>query len=559
MKNFTKIGSDWFIDSKIIAKFVKSNSTKDGIISDKLKEYIIEQLASNKTIMKNLIKKSSEEIPDDFFFPIQLEPNSTIIDIIIPLYTIINYYEENKLHLKKWQTKAHSKLKENTSKEYQYKLYFRKKIVQNITYGDLFYILKQPGEEIEKLIKNDNFRGVSGTEFYKLIYEYLYNGYTIKKRLLEIFDISEEEEKRINQNIKKIEYQYKENIYAKKDFIESKNISNQFELNKRIKKAVLKEMPDGLNKLQKAYYIYRRLCQLFIYDEDYYCYNNAKKTVIDHENIEILNDLDINSEVVCTEITMIFSKFLEMLDIPYQIVDYNDNQNIDYKNAHMKVNFKVDDVVMEADAAHGLQYSDMTKEKAYGFVNNFKPKINTPLRIKDEIFKQLYEVDEYIGKNEEQQHFEDAVENYENTYKRNNNITIEERILMLIDIIKNSKLKTMDIIDVIARIKRQMFKSYKNACRMEIIINKEPKQDNKTYEIVLVLVYNENKDIDMLPETNKFIVVNSDRSIENLSFEKIKKKFKDGTYTFAGKSRANIYKKWIGEEDESGYSHEFRV
>ena len=287
MKNFTKIGSDWFIDSKIIAKFVKSNSTKDGIISDKLKEYIIEQLASNKTIMKNLIKKSSEEIPDDFFFPIQLEPNSTIIDIIIPLYTIINYYEENKLHLKKWQTKAHSKLKENTSKEYQYKLYFRKKIVQNITYGDLFYILKQPGEEIEKLIKNDNFRGVSGTEFYKLIYEYLYNGYTIKKRLLEIFDISEEEEKRINQNIKKIEYQYKENIYAKKDFIESKNISNQFELNKRIKKAVLKEMPDGLNKLQKAYYIYRRLCQLFIYDEDYYCYgyiaaidNNAKKHIV---------------------------------------------------------------------------------------------------------------------------------------------------------------------------------------------------------------------------------------------------------------------------------------
>ena len=68
----------------------------------------------------------------------------------------------------------------------------------------------------------------------------------------------------------------------------------------------------------------------------------------------------------------------------------------------------------------------------------------------------------------------------------------------------------------------------------------------------------ENKDIDMLPETNKFIVVNSDKSIENLGFDEIRKRFEDGTYDFAGKSRRNIYKKWIGEDD-TGYSHGFRA
>ena len=565
MKSFNKIGSYWYINSNLIANFIKNNTAENDELIEEIKKYILEQLVENKTITKSLLKKSSEEITESFFFPIQLGPDTTLIDIIISPNEILNYYSENKSELKRWQIKAYEKLNLYLSKEYQHKVYSRKKIAPNITYSDLLYILRLQPEEIDSLIKNDNFRGISGVEFYKLIREYLYDGYIIKDRLFEIFDVTEEEKNRIHQNIKKIDYQFKENIYAKKRFVESRNIADRFKLNDKIKNAVLKGMPKHFNKLQQTYYIYRRLCQLFVYDEDYYCYGyisavdrEAKKPVIDHDNIELLNDLDINSEVVCTEITMLFAKFLELLEIPYQIVDYHDNTNIDYKKSHMRVNFKVDDVIMEADAGHGLQYSDMSKEKVYGKVSNFKPKTETPLRIKTEVFKQLDEVNQYIEVTEEQLQFEDAIEIYENTYKANNNITIKERVSMLIEIIQKSKLKTMDLIDVISRIKKQMFTNCKNAGRIEIIINKKPKQQDKTYEIVLVIVYNENRDIDMLPETNKFIVVNSDKSIENLGFDEIRERFENGTYDFAGKSRRNIYKKWIGEDD-TGYSHGFRA
>ena len=101
----------------------------------------------------------------------------------------------------------------------------------------------------------------------------------------------------------------------------------------------------------------------------------------------------------------------------------------------MRVNFKLDDVVMEADAAHGVQGSDMAREKIFGKVVNFKPKDGTPLRTISKVEDELEEVDKFFEKTDEQQKFADAVLAYEDKYQKDNNISVEEKVSVILDII----------------------------------------------------------------------------------------------------------------------------
>ena len=555
METFTKIGTDWIINSNVIQEIIEKNPISEEKLIIIIKEYILEKLASNKNIIKNVLKRSENEYVPDFVFYIQLNPESTLIEINIKIEEVIQYYNDNKKNLKWWQKRAYSKLINNTSNEYLYNMYSSKKVIGKLTYKDLFEILKSSPENINYMIQTDNFKGINGKTIYKTINNKLYNGFTFKEELLKIFNISENEREIINNNIKRINYEYKENITIKEEFREAKNISEQFKLDENLKNKVLENMPNNLNKLQKAYYIYRRLCQMFSYDEDYYCYSYLRKDKpdvaspkIDHSDINRLNNIEPNSEVICTEITMLFSKFLELLELPYQIVDYNDRKNIDYKNSHMKVNFKIDDVIIEADAGHGLQKSDMSMEKSYGKVSNFRPKKETPLRIINEIEKQLRIVDEHFEKSKEQIQFQDALEIYENKYQRDNNISIKERITMIQEIINKSNLRYLDIMNLIKRLQKRMFKEDQDVCNIEFIVNKKPIKNDKTYELAIVIIYND-KDINMLPETNKFIVITSDKNNEELNFEEIKERFLSGEYAFTGKTRENIYRKWVDEDE----------
>ena len=555
METFTKIGTDWIINSNVIQEIIEKNPISEEKLIIIIKEYILEKLASNKNIIKNVLKRSENEYVPDFVFYIQLKPESTLIEINIKIKEIIQYYNDNKKNLKWWQKRACNKLTNNTSNEYLYNMYSNKKVIEKLTYKDLFEILKSSPENINYMIQTDNFKGINGKTIYKTINNKLYDGFTFKEELLKIFNISEKEREIINNNIKRINYEYKENITIKEEFREAKNISEQFKLDENLKNKVLENMPNNLNKLQKAYYIYRRLCQMFSYNEDYYCYCYLRKDKpdvaspkIDHSDINRLNNIEPNSEVICTEITMLFSKFLELLELPYQIVDYNDRKNIDYKNSHMKVNFKIDDVIIEADAGHGLQKSDMSMEKSYGKVSNFRPKKETPIRIINEIENQLKIVDEHFEKSKEQIQFQDALEIYENKYQKDNNISVKERITMIQEIINKSNLRYLDIMNLIRRIQKRMFKEDQDVCNIEFIINKKPKQNDKTYELAIVIIYND-KDINMLPETNKFIVITSDKNNEELNFDEIKERFLSGEYAFTGKTRENIYRKWVDEDE----------
>ena len=440
-----------------------------------------------------------------------------------------------------------------------YERFSNKEIANNITYSDLFLLLKSSEDEMARMIKDNNFMGVTGEEFYKLLFQSIYDGFKINKKLIDLFNISAVDEEIIYKNIGVIKYYFQPNRVGNVEFVESRNIVDEFTLSDELKECILDGMPANFNKLQKAYYIYRRLCQKFSYDEDFFCYKyvleddkDAKKPVIDHADIKRLNDIKVDSDVICTEITMLFAKFLDILEISYQIVDHSRNTNIDYKDSHMKVMFKIGDIVMEADAAHGLMGSDLSREKSYGSVHNFNPLFEVPLRLKETVHDQLALVDEYLNRRKDKNQFIDALDVYESLYKKKKNISIEDRLKIIMDVIDKTDLKFIDIQQIISTLRKNVFDSCEDACKIEFIVNRRPLKADKSYELAIVVIYNENGNVNKFPSSNKYIVITSDKNKEQLDFDEIKSRFEDGIYGFAGRDRKIIYEGWSDDSGDKG-------
>lgn len=563
MKLLVKVGNTWDLSFKAVNKYLNRLSSFEPDKLGMLRKKILKEALSNKKFMEDYLEICKTEIYPSFTLNISLNGNSTSFVENISYDKVIKYYVENSSDLKGWQKNIYKNIVKYTSDAYTYKKLGIKEIHPNLTYINMLQILISSKKDIVKMIENNNFNNISGEEFYMLVVNNYENKYLVKNKINNSVGFDSLSIDRINQNIDLIRYYYEPNLIKDEPFTPSRNIADEFTLNDKIKNAVLSDMPKNLNDLQKTYYIYKRLCQMFSYDEDYFYYTSilkedeqAKKPVIDHTDISRLNDIDINSDVICTEVSMLFAKFLDMMNVPYQITDYHNRTKISYEKSHMKVRFKLGEYIIEADAAHGLYSSDLSIEKVYGRVRHFKPIGMLPERIRDDVFDELLEVDEYFKNTQIRHEFNDAKEIYENDYKKNPNIRVEDKVIVLLNMIGRVNLKFMDMFDWVRANKKQLFANDPNSCILEFIINKNPVKEDKNYELAMAIMYNDKGDVLKDLNDNKYLIITADKNVESLDYTEIKRRFKNDIYDFTSSDRRAIFEEMDGNyerENNDGY------
>ena len=150
--------------------------------------------------------------------------------------------------------------------------------------------------------------------------------------------------------------------------ITSNQTKHSFEINTDIKNFILKDMPSDLTKLEKAIYIYSKLCKILDYDMDYYN-DNANKKFIAEESI---SDVDLsNNNVVCYTFSYIYSGLLREIGID-QIKEAKINKG-EFVNKHASVEFVVDNIVIMADSTHaGAEIGDLTTLKVENKINGLR-------------------------------------------------------------------------------------------------------------------------------------------------------------------------------------------
>lgn len=150
--------------------------------------------------------------------------------------------------------------------------------------------------------------------------------------------------------------------------ITSNQTKHSFAINADIKNFILKDMPSDLTKLEKAIYIYSKLCKILDYDMDYYN-DNANKKFIAEESI---SDVDLsNNNVVCYTFSYIYSGLLREIGID-QIKEAKINKG-EFVNKHASVEFVVDNIVIMADSTHaGAEIGDLTTLKVENKINGLR-------------------------------------------------------------------------------------------------------------------------------------------------------------------------------------------
>lgn len=150
--------------------------------------------------------------------------------------------------------------------------------------------------------------------------------------------------------------------------ITSNQTKHSFEINADIKNFVLKDMPSDLTKLEKAIYIYSKLCKILDYDMEYYN-DNANKKFIAEESI---SDVDLsNNNVVCYTFSYIYSGLLREIGID-QIKEAKINKG-EFVNKHASVEFIVDNIVIMADSTlAGAEIGDLTTLKVENKINGLR-------------------------------------------------------------------------------------------------------------------------------------------------------------------------------------------
>lgn len=150
--------------------------------------------------------------------------------------------------------------------------------------------------------------------------------------------------------------------------ITSNQTKHSFEINADIKNFVLKDMPSDLTKLEKAIYIYSKLCKILDYDMEYYNDNANKKFIVE----ESISDVDLsNNNVVCYTFSYIYSGLLREIGID-QIKEAKINKG-EFVNKHASVEFVVDNIVIMADSTHaGAEIGDLTTLKVENKINGLR-------------------------------------------------------------------------------------------------------------------------------------------------------------------------------------------
>lgn len=287
-------------------------------------------------------------------------------------------------------------------------------------------------------------------------------------------------------------------------YLKKVKLNNDFIIN------IIKNIPTHFSDLEKAIYIYIKLCDILTHD-----YNDLYRNsyTINHKDINRLKDINENNNVVvCYEFVAIFAKILELYNIEYEIG--GDNR---YGRGHTYLKLIYKDSIICFDATRGIVDCDMTKVKNNIRTCNILP-IEASSTMLKEIDLSIEKVYNFIEEKEKKIYY------YENDYIKKNqlneNIDYINRINLFCAKICESHLPPVDKIKYIYLLKKILFNN--NEMDLSVIEN----ELSKNISIASVIVsFNIN---------NEYIYYLYDFSnkIEKITKEEIKKLFENGLFKY---------------------------
>lgn len=334
-----------------------------------------------------------------------------------------------------------------------------------------------------------------------------------------------------------------ESFFRKEDEYSSKYFDlNEVTIEQGLREEIFKGMDDNFTPLQKAIYIYIKMCMLLSYDEEYFVYDQTGDVTLKHKDIRNLSNINLkHNEVVCYEFNALYAKFLTELGIDYEI---DGNISCEFGDGHQSLIFYCDKFIVSADSVTTILEGDLINAK----INNKLQGINCLNEnqstkkefetLVDSIYKLI--IDEQKDVNKSVSDFDNLIDVYKTSSENRGEVKIplEEKIHILIDKVNNLKKSKVDAVGYISNLKHIIFNEYELRNNFQFsIIRKNESLDTNENKASLCSIFTLNfNNIYAYVENNIYFMYVPYGELKLISIEQLNDMFLDGTLSYMEKS-----------------------
>lgn len=322
--------------------------------------------------------------------------------------------------------------------------------------------------------------------------------------------LSEEERETIKTNVDYLLYNYQKyeemSLDFDGDYVDFDNLKPE------IIEMIEQDMPEDLTKTEKAYFAYRRICQMFSFDE---CSVFSGRG---HWNPKKVDDLLPGDVVTCNDAIIIFCKYLEKENIPYKICGYNFDETNKF-NEHLSAMIKTDEMLIHVDLANRQLKNDISASKCLYPTKWFRL-IGDNYKAKKNLRNYKKRVDEILDKHYINENFKIARELIEHIKGMDlRGFSIKEKIELATDTIAKIKMLPIDMMELIDDLTIFIFGENNPYFDVKLIV-KKPEHEEEQSKLVLCIASNENGVHDDY-ENNTYTIIREGNIIETVSWNEM--------------------------------------
>ena len=265
-------------------------------------------------------------------------------------------------------------------------------------------------------------------------------------------------------------------------------------VNAELKDFILNGMDSNFTDLEKAIYIFIKMCKALTYDNEFFAVNQEGPLAEKHKTVDYIASISLlNNEVVCSEFNAIYAHMLHEFGINYKnfVSTVNGNGDHDedefdedfnrYGEGHLFLKFRCGKYLVKADSVTSILQGDLMQAK-----------LNQPLRglvcenvnkqsqkefktIVDKVYNYIAQRESKITKNEPQQveTFEDIVSQFVDMSDKVKPIDINDKIDILIKKVNSTGMVGIDAYSYLLQLRKILFskEEQKDNIKISIIRN----------------------------------------------------------------------------------------
>lgn len=301
------------------------------------------------------------------------------------------------------------------------------------------------------------------------------------------------------------------------------------ELNPDLHDAIIEKMPEGISRLEKAAYIYAKMCTILTYDNRFMAANQKGEAAEKHKSLDYVSQISPeNNEVVCFEFNMIYAKMLDEQGLHFKS-EYKDMIGEDYGYGHANLEFRDGKFIVQADSVASILGGDIVRAKLglplAGFECESK-NIFTQKEFQDKV-NAMYELVQ------SQERENDPWNEYDSLTENLHPVEFDEKKAILLDKLKTTSLRGIDAMGYALQLRKILFSEQERKDNVSVVVlrNNAVNGEGPKLEAGAVIAMNVSNFDDKSSETS-YYYLSSNRELSYITLEDVKSRLNDGTFEY---------------------------